>query len=162
MSALMGKWSVSYWRSPSYNLVRFVMTLLIALFYGARLALHSRHSQAVHSKIVALQEQLLQIASCSMRCCTAGTMYWHRGKMPAQGMQLVAELQQDICWAYCYTSCCLSLRAYNGSQWSVLQQGIRMCRCNHCGCAECVGSAVLLAAVPGNVQPHDGPAGGWL
>ena len=34
MYALMKKWSVMYWRSPAYNLTRFLMTTLIALFYG--------------------------------------------------------------------------------------------------------------------------------
>ena len=32
--ALMKKWSTMYWRSPAYNLTRFLMTTLIALFYG--------------------------------------------------------------------------------------------------------------------------------
>lgn len=31
---LMKKWAVMYWRSPAYNLTRFLMTTLIALFYG--------------------------------------------------------------------------------------------------------------------------------
>ena len=34
MYALMKKWSIMYWRSPAYNLTRFLMTALIALFYG--------------------------------------------------------------------------------------------------------------------------------
>ena len=34
MYALMKKWSIMYWRSPAYNLTRFLMTTLIALFYG--------------------------------------------------------------------------------------------------------------------------------
>ena len=31
---LMKKWGLMYWRSPAYNLTRFLMTTLIALFYG--------------------------------------------------------------------------------------------------------------------------------
>ena len=38
VSALMEKWSTAYWRSPNYNLVRALMTLLIALFYGMTLS----------------------------------------------------------------------------------------------------------------------------
>lgn len=34
MFELMKKWAVMYWRSPAYNLTRFLMTTLIALFYG--------------------------------------------------------------------------------------------------------------------------------
>lgn len=32
--ALARKYRLSYWRSPSYNLTRMLMTLLICLFYG--------------------------------------------------------------------------------------------------------------------------------
>ncbi len=32
--ALARKYRLSYWRSPSYNLTRMIMTLLICLFYG--------------------------------------------------------------------------------------------------------------------------------
>lgn len=34
MFELSKKWAVMYWRSPAYNLTRFLMTTLIALFYG--------------------------------------------------------------------------------------------------------------------------------
>ena len=45
--ALAKKFRLAYWRSPSYNLTRMLMTLLICLFYG--------------------------------------TVFWGRGRMPAQG-----------------------------------------------------------------------------
>ncbi len=32
--ALARKFRLAYWRSPSYNLTRMLMTLLICLFYG--------------------------------------------------------------------------------------------------------------------------------
>ena len=33
--ALARKFRLAYWRSPSYNLMRMLMTLLICLFYGS-------------------------------------------------------------------------------------------------------------------------------
>ena len=33
--ALARKFRLAYWRSPSYNLMRMLMTLLISLFYGS-------------------------------------------------------------------------------------------------------------------------------
>ena len=47
LAALARKFRLAYWRSPSYNLTRMVMTLLICLFYG--------------------------------------TVFWGRGRLPAQG-----------------------------------------------------------------------------
>ena len=34
LAALARKFRLAYWRSPSYNLTRMLMTLLICLFYG--------------------------------------------------------------------------------------------------------------------------------
>ena len=42
MFELMKKWGIMYWRSPAYNLTRFLMTTLIALFYGT-MYLHKGH-----------------------------------------------------------------------------------------------------------------------
>ena len=50
LAALARKFRLAYWRSPSYNLMRMLMTLLICLFYG--------------------------------------TVFWGRGRLPAEGEPL--------------------------------------------------------------------------
>ena len=50
LAALARKFRLAYWRSPSYNLTRMLMTLLICLFYG--------------------------------------TVFWGRGRLPAEGESL--------------------------------------------------------------------------
>ena len=50
LAALARKFRLAYWRSPSYNLTRMLMTLLICLFYG--------------------------------------TVFWGRGRLPAEGEPL--------------------------------------------------------------------------